>query len=338
MLWAYSMIYCGFCLVCLSQFINCLGCVRDGVLHSHNTTILFNCSASCTCRSGTWDCQPRNCYDDICQSYSLGHFKTFDDTSYNVRGGCEYVLAKPCDNDNFYISAVYRLRQTQRTNVTAVRVTVMVPKINIILRQNGVVRMNGNTLDRRDGNSMTIGEVTVEWIGSYPHVTFEDANIDVFWDESGSVQVSVSSNLRNNLCGMCGFYSGSGSDDFRKRDGTVTQNITDFALSWVRARRNRECNNPAPLDNTDCPMPRLRNAMRVCGLINNPPFDACHSSVDPQPYISDCEFNFCKCRSGSRHRCACNVIANYARVCAKASVNVENWRDSLKDCCKLQRL
>jgi len=315
-----------------------VGCVRDRVLYNHNTTISFNCSASCTCRSGTWDCQPKNCYNDICQSYTLGHFITFDSTSYDVHGACEYVLAKPCDNDNFIISAVYALQSGELSPaiIDRVQVTVSVPDIQIVLQRNGEVKINGNNLIKLDGNNMIIGEVKVEWIGSYPHVTFEDTGIDVFWDATGSVQVSVSSSLRNNLCGMCGFYSGSGTDDFRKSDGTITQNITDFALSWVReSRQSRRCNNPAPLDKTGCRNRVSRNGRRVCNLMNNPPFDICNSIVDPQPYISNCEFNFCLRGRRNRHRSACTAIANYARACANAGVIVENWRDGLQDCCKL---
>ena len=285
---------------------------------------------------GEWDCQPRNCYDDICQSYSLGHFKTFDNTSYNVHGQCEYVLAKPCDSDAFIISAVYRLSNGLAV-INKVRVTTMDPNSEIILRsEEGKIEaeIDGSSLDRFDGNNISVGEIKVEWIGSYPHATFEDREIDVFWDKAGSVQVSVSSNLRNNLCGMCGFYSGSSSDDFRKSDNTVTTNITDFALSWLHgSRSNRNCNNPAPLNNT-CNNRRLRNSRRVCRLINNPPFDACHSTVDPQPYIADCEFNFCQSSRSSRNTFGCIVLANYARACAKAGVDVENWRDSLPECCK----
>ena len=294
---------------------------------------------------GEWDCQPRNCYDDICQSYSLGHFKTFDNTSYNVHGRCEYVLAKPCDSDAFIISAVYR-RITRRAIIDKVRVTTTDPNSEIILRsEEGSIEaeINGNSLDRFDGNSFSVGEIKVEWIGSYPHVTFEDRGIDVFWDKAGSVQLSVSSNLRNNLCGMCGFYSGSSSDDFRKSDNTVATDITDFALSWLHgSESNTKCNNPAPLNNT-CRNSRLKNARNgVCGLINNPPFDTCHSNVDPLPYMADCEFNFCHSRrssrnvsrSSSRNTFGCIVLANYARACAKAGVDVENWRDSLPECCK----
>ena len=245
------------------------------------------------------------------------------------------MLAKPCDNDDFNISAVYRLRNGRAEILSSIRVSTLVPQLHIVLKRNMEVKINGNSLDNIDGNRMTVGEVTVQWIGSYPHVMFEDREIDVFWDETGSAQVSVSSSHRNNLCGMCGYYSGSSSDDFRKSDGTVTQNITDFALSWLHgSRNNRQCVNPISIEN-DCPRKQLRNSRRVCGLMNNPPFDACNSIVDPQPYISDCEFNFCECRSKPRDRCACSVLASYARACAKAGAEVENWRDGLTECCKL---
>ena len=135
------------------------------------------------------------------------------------------MLVKPCDSDAFIISAVYRLSNGLAV-IDKVRVTTMAPDSEIILRSGeGTMEAEivGSSLDRFDGNNISVGEIKVEWIGSYLHATFEDRVIDVFWDKAGSVQVSVSSNLMNNLCGMCGFYSGSSSDDFRKRDNTVAK-------------------------------------------------------------------------------------------------------------------
>jgi len=36
-------------------------------------------------------------------------------------------------------------------------------------------------------------------------------------------------------------------------------------------------------------------------------------------------------KSSSRNRFGCIFLANYARACAKAGVDVENWKDSLPE-------
>ena len=80
------------------------------------------------------------------------------------------------------------------------------------------VTINGKNFAAVDGSMMSVGEVKVEWIGSYPQVTFEDRDLDIFWDDAGSVQVSASNSLRRQLCGLCGFYNGDDSDDYRMRE------------------------------------------------------------------------------------------------------------------------
>ena len=198
------------------------GCYFNEVLHEHNTTISQRCSLSCKCNWGRWQCQPKDCYVYYCQAYSYGHYKTFDGSQYTYLGSCEYVLAKPCNSDDFIITVTQRALDSNSVLIDQVTVSVPSHNLAIVLRGGkNQVTINGRNLAAYDGNTMSIGEVKVEWIGSYPHVTFEDRDLDIFWDDAGSVQVSASSNLRQQLCGLCGFYNGDDSDDYRMRNGTT---------------------------------------------------------------------------------------------------------------------
>ena len=312
------------------------GCYFNEVLHEHNTTISQRCSLSCKCNWGRWQCQPKDCYVYYCQAYSYGHYKTFDGSQYTYLGSCEYVLAKPCDSDDFIITVTQRALDSNSVLIDQVTVSVPSHNLAIVLRGGkNQVTINGRNLAAYDGNTMSIGEVKVEWIGSYPHVTFEDRDLDIFWDDAGSVQVSASSNLRQQLCGLCGFYNGDDSDDYRMRNGTTLteSDVQRFSRSWLTEGSSGDCRDKQ-LNNT-CNERNMNRSQEECAMLNNAPFDSCHSVVDPKVYIENCESDYCTCvRTRNRDTCSCNVMANYARACVKAGVDVSTWRN-VTGCCKL---
>ena len=304
------------------------GCLFDGVLHDHNDTVNPNCSTRCTCNRGRLECQLKKCYSDTCQAYTNGHFHTFDGTSYDYKGTCEYVLVTPCNNDDYTISVV---QEAVKPGVVEIkRIIVRVPGGDVILQTgNNAALVNGRRLEKYDGNMLSTGEVLVQWIGGNVHATFEDTGIDVFWDGVSGVQVSVQDSLRRSLCGMCGYYNGNSNDDLRLSGTSTTTSDTErFALSWLRGSGNTENNcKPVTSDNTCAARPR-RRADEACNVLRNAPFDSCHSAINPESYIADCIDDFCNCSKTSRTErdiCACQVITNYIRACAQAGVSLDNW-------------
>ena len=238
------------------------------------------------------------------------------------------MLVKPCNNDDYTISVV---QEAVKPGVVEVkRIIVRIPGGDVIL-QNGrdAALVNGRRLEKSDGNSLSTGEVLVQWIGGNVHATFEDTGIDVFWDGSSGVQVSVQNGLTRRICGMCGYYNGKSNDDLRlSGTSTTTDNTETFALSWLRGNGNTESNcKPVASTETCAARPRGR-ADEACKVLRNAPFSSCHSEVDPEAYIANCISDFCNCTKTSRTErdiCACQVITNYVRACAQAGVALDNW-------------
>ena len=305
-----------------------IGCLFDGVLHNHGDTINPNCTTKCKCNQGRWECSPKKCYSDTCQAYANGHFHTFDGTAYDYQGTCEYVLVKPCSNDDFTISIV---QEALKPGVVEIKRVIITNQGRNIVLQTGrdAVVVDGRRLDKYDGNMITTGEILVQWIAGYAHATFEDSGIDVFWDGESGVQVSVQNTQRRKLCGLCGFYNGKNNDDLRiSGTTTTTSDVKKFALSWLRGNGNTEnkC-KPVP-SNEVCSKKDQRNADDTCNVLKNAPFTSCHSKVAVEPYVANCKSDFCNCTRTNRvHRdtCACEVITNYVRACAQAGVSLENW-------------
>ena len=307
------------------------GCLFSGITYNHNTNFNPNCTTRCRCNRGTLQCQPKKCYTDSCVAYTNGHYYTFDGVSYDYNGTCEYVLVKPCDSDDYTVSVVQTARDTDSNVVEISQVKIVLQSYDIVFRVNRrrlVVEINGEELKSIDGNTATVGEVLVQWIGGNAYATFEDTNFNVFWDGSSGVQVSASSGLRGKICGLCGHYNGRSRNDLRRRDGSSTANVVNFALSWLDGNGNtREQCQPANSVRT-CGPKAERWGTETCNALTLAPFTSCHTKIDHEPFLSNCKRDVCDCSRTNREgrdACACEVIASYARACAQAGVDMDNW-------------
>ncbi|KAK5847444.1 hypothetical protein PBY51_016568 [Eleginops maclovinus] len=64
-----------------------------------------------------------------------------------------------------------------------------------------------------------------------------------------------------------------------------------------------------------------------CNLMRQPPFSACHSHTDPEPYISACTHTLC--RYPSVDGVDCQFLEAYAQSCSLiANVTLEDWRST----------
>jgi len=50
-------------------------------------------------------------------------------------------------------------------------------------------------------------------------------------------------------------------------------------------------------------------------------------SVDPNPYIKQCEHDICLCGGNAKENCGCDSMASYSRSCMKNGIAVK-WRSS----------
>ncbi|XP_041416995.1 otogelin-like [Xenopus laevis] len=99
--------------------------------------------------------------------------------------------------------------------------------------------------------------------------------------------------------------------------GKVTENIEEFCNSW---REN------APLEAASLPSPNepvcdgqsqeaKQTGHSMCSLILQPPFQSCHESFSPFPFMAACANDMCL--SGSDTATWCWALTEYARACAQ---------------------
>ena len=59
-----------------------------------------------------------------------------------------------------------------------------------------------------------------------------ECNGHSFFYRSLTLLIFVIYSYEDKLCGLCGNYDGDTKDDFRKPDGSLTNNANDFGHSW----------------------------------------------------------------------------------------------------------
>jgi len=335
-----------------------LGCVLNGLCYEYGDEIQPNCSTRCTCvprgrsTGGQFICENMPCtYDGpTCEVDGDPHYKTFDGYWHHFQGICEYILTKPCDGDDFIISAGNIGHVGSPVScVGLVRIKIPSENLEILLERGdfGTITINGNTLD--DGTQYITDSVDVVRSGGYPVVFLKSRGIRVFYDGIYRAQVTVSTSLEGQLCGLCGSYNNTIHDDLQMQNGviiplpdvygeslTIGGDIEAFGDSWrIPDPSNPECDdggrsrrNAPGVANCSTDSDIVTEGQTRCSVLEEDPFTTCHGVVNVTQYVANCEFDYCCCNETEREDCYCDALSSYASVCADAGVTIPNWRTS----------
>ncbi|KAJ8032422.1 IgGFc-binding protein [Holothuria leucospilota] len=145
--------------------------------------------------------------------------------------------------------------------------------------------------------------------------------LSVFFDQSHSAEIEVSTQLTGLTCGLCGTCSGNSTDEFRLPNGEYANSLEEFAASY---RNNDGCEtglseNPCIADSNE-----YLFANDVCHLmIRNPgPFVSCFQMIDPMNYYNACVTDVCKTKDVTF---SCSSMTSYARECNRKRIRLKNW-------------
>lgn len=174
--------------------------------------------------------------------------------------------------------------------------------------------------------SLDDGRVTVTQEGRNIIVR-TDFGLTVFYDTVYYVEVIVPSTYQGKMCGLCGNYNKKAGDDFTLPGGELAKSVDDFGKAWVMDLPGHVCGGCGG----KCPVCDHAKAIvygkpNSCGIIGAPngPFKACHSKINPAPYVSDCVFDVCV-PDGDKDT-LCNSVQAYALACQGAGVQILSWR------------
>lgn len=307
--------------------------MATGIQYQIGEMFQRDCSTRCTCRPGAQiQCTTVQCSFDgpNCNTNGDPHYYTFDGNAHHFQGTCQYVHVERCTNSEFSI----RTRNIGHNHVVSCvgEVTIQVPRVTIVLARGRPipVTINGQQASSTAVTLYNANSVEVRRVGLQVTAFLNGIGIRVTWDGQYRVDVTVSTRLRNELCGLCGTYNGNRNDDIRRRDGVVTTSVTDFGNSWLVAG---SCPNVGKRDaqgvegcSTDADV--IQEGKNRCRVLSEGVFRACHNVVNVSQYIENCEFDYCCCSEADREDCYCDSLAAYAAACAAAGVSLSTWRNS----------
>ena len=308
-----------------------LACTFNGISYEEGYQIQPNCSATCTCRNGTFECESQACIDDgpvaTCYAYGDPHYRTFDGHYFSFQGTCEYVLTSSCNSAEFAVTVTNGAHNEYVSCTDSVRVLVPGESLDILLGRGdgGTVTIN-DRVQPNIGDEVILqsGQVQVLRIGGRLHVVLGQSGVRITWDGLYRVEVSVSTGWMGRVCGLCGNYNNNPADDFLTPFNRLAASADEFGLSWIM-NNDSSCgalDTPGP-----CPTNVMTEAERRCNVLTTEEFNICNNMVNVTTFVDSCMYDYCYSSDIIREEIYQSSIATYSRVCARAGVVIPELRN-----------
>ncbi|XP_032660605.1 IgGFc-binding protein-like [Chelonoidis abingdonii] len=327
------------------------GCVHQGRYYRKGEVFYTNasCREKCRCQdNGVVECQEASCgaseecrvESGVLGCYPAGrctvagdsHYLTFDGWAFDLPGNCTYILARVCSSDaglvNF--SMVVEKENAGDGRMAQMRtVAVSIHGYTIIMERGRKWKVmvggelynlplamdEGNLLINQEGNNIIVQSAS---------------GLQVLYDVASYLLLSIPSNYKGHVCGLCGNFNGDKNDDFLLPSGKSTQNADEFGNSWKvpidGATCADGCNDRCPICNATQTEPYQTE--RSCGLIRatSGPFRDCHSLVSPTEYFNHCLYDMCA--TNGTGKTLCQSLQGYTAACQAARAKIRAWRTS----------
>uniref|UniRef100_A0A4W3ICH6 Zonadhesin-like n=1 Tax=Callorhinchus milii TaxID=7868 RepID=A0A4W3ICH6_CALMI len=126
------------------------------------------------------------------------------------------------------------------------------------------------------------------------------------------------------LCGLCGDYNGSPSDDFRTPEGKLVKGVNDFGNSWNVDDNCTKTDSDVDPECTEEETDKYEGPA-YCGILVDPfgPFAACHYKIDPMSFFNDCVYDMCEL-DGSKTE-LCDALEAYVNECQQRNITIDSW-------------
>ena len=120
---------------------------------------------------------------------------------------------------------------------------------------------------------------------------------------------TVSQNILSFIIGVCNFIQ---SDDLYHRDGYISEDIDDFAFSWLEEHETRK---NCELSREEVPEP----PPGICNFTVSP----CEVFLDPTLYSQSCQNDVSYSRKPEASMCRSKF--QYAQQCCERGVSLVEW-------------
>uniref|UniRef100_A0A2R9BM33 Zonadhesin n=1 Tax=Pan paniscus TaxID=9597 RepID=A0A2R9BM33_PANPA len=305
------------------------------------------CKELCVCESNNRiRCQPWRCraqefcgqQDGIYGCHAQGaatctasgdpHYLTFDGALHHFMGTCTYVLTRPCwsrsQDSYFVVSATNENRggHLEVSYIKAVHVTVF--DLSISLLRGCKVMLNGHRVALPVW--LAQGRVTIRLSSNFV-LLYTNFGLQVRYDGSHLVEVTVPSSYGGQPCGLCGNYNNNSLDDNLRPDRKPAGDSVQLGAAW----KLPESSEPGCFLVGGKPSSCQENSMadawnKNCAILINPqgPFSQCHQVVPPQSSFASCVHGQCGTKGDTT--ALCRSLQAYVSLCAQAG-QAPAWRN-----------
>ncbi|XP_033370859.1 mucin-5AC-like [Parus major] len=298
-------------------------CIYNGKTYATGSSFSEPCQ-TCTCNGGQWSCQDKSC-PGTCSVVGGSHISTYDKKHYDHHGDCTYVLSKDCKDEKFTILAELRKCGLTDTETCLKSVTLNMNKGQTIVE----VKPDGGVF---------VNSIYTQLPMSAANVTmFRPSSFFMIMDTSFGVQVEIQfiptmqvfvhldASFKNQTCGLCGNFNNIQTDEFKVLSGIIEGTASAFANTW---KTQASCPNIQQSFENPCALSidNEKYAQHWCGLLTDTtgPFAACHYTVNPAVYHTNCMFDTCNCENSED--CLCAALSAYVRACAAKGIQLQGWR------------
>ncbi|XP_063800257.1 mucin-5B-like [Pseudophryne corroboree] len=301
-------------------------CVYNSETYAPGSTYSTACRA-CKCSGGKWKCKELPCTGS-CSVEGGTHITSFDGTRYSIDMDCSYVLAKNCSGDDFTLLGEMRRCGITNTKSCLKSVVLSLKKGETVLaiKDNGMVFLNSIPIQM----PLSVADMTV-----YPPTSFYinvalriGVKIQIQTVPFMQVYITMDPSYHNQTCGLCGNFNNIQTDDFRAISGVIEGTAAAFVNTWKTLSNCPNIKNSYE-DPCSLSLEKETYAQHWCSLLTSltGPFSPCHSLENPLPYYAKCLSDTCSSQDSEEGMCA--ALSSYVYACAKKSVSLFGWRDSV---------
>ncbi|XP_043532334.1 alpha-tectorin [Chiloscyllium plagiosum] len=283
----------------------------------------------CLVENGIRGCYPKRAA--VCTVSRNNGLQTFDGASFDFRDEYAYTLLKICGSNSYNLSHFeIKLGRKKMVNGSWIKsLTINFPDHEIKIGDSeNIIKVNAFAISLPFMHSS--GKLKIYRNGNDTTVEL-DNSFQILYSSEDRVNLTLSTAYYNHTCGLCGYFNGNPTDDFRKANGKVTENAAEFVDNWKTFADDMTCNGQCEELYTVCTNEDLilYQGISLCGIINDPhnsSFLNCHEVVNPSPFFRSCLYSMCL--NGGNITSLCSSLQAYADACIGAKVTQTNWRSS----------
>ncbi|XP_044846801.1 IgGFc-binding protein-like [Mauremys mutica] len=293
----------------------------------------FSCGSGEQCRvvDGVQKCHPFG--SATCSASGQSHYLSFDGVPFDFQGTCTYILAKTCTDASHLTPFTISVEKESwgSGNISMAKlVSIQVYGITLTLLQNkqGLVMVNSM--------SHNLPVIVADGrLRAYQHGTNilvqTNFGLTVSYDLVYQTRVTISESYEGETCGLCGNYNGQEDEEFLLPDGRTVPDAAAFGSAWEVQIPGASCTDRCA--GNSCPVCEEKKKEvfkwhNSCELLTDPdgPFAACHGTVSPSVYQSNCLYDLCLGNGDAQ--VLCHSIHSYVTACQEAGAPILPWRNT----------